>query len=218
MGVQIAGLLNSREMSENIENQEEHAKKLASFNAAFAPHFDKIRALCIFKAENKEQGEDLAQEVIVKAFNAWDKFEDQGRGVMPWINMIIKNTYINQNTKEDKHVVNRQGVRIQDDGKVDFGLERAEAVRTGLSAESAYLDKEGEEFIDQAIEELGPAFSEVVRLNVVDGLSYREIAELTGVNPNTVGTRIHRGREILREKLAERARHFGIDTDENKKK
>ena len=218
MGIQIAGLLNSKEMSENIENQVEHAERLASFNAAFLPYFDKIRAFCILKTGSKEQGEDLAQEVIVKAFKGWDNFEDQGSGIMPWVNKIINNTYINQNIKEDRHVTNREGVRIQEDGAVDFGLDRSEKVKTGLSAESAYLDKEGEEFINQAIEELGPAFSEVVRLNVVDGMSYKEIAEFTGINSSTVGTKIHRGREMLREKLAERAKDFGIEPDADDKK
>ena len=52
-----------------------------------------------------------------------------------------------------------------------------------------------------------------VYLADVEGFSYKEIAEIVGIPAGTVMSRLHRGRKLLREKLADYARELGYTTD-----
>jgi RNA polymerase sigma-70 factor (ECF subfamily) len=52
-----------------------------------------------------------------------------------------------------------------------------------------------------------------VYLADVEGFSYKEIAEIVGIPAGTVMSRLHRGRKLLREKLADYARDLGYTTD-----
>jgi RNA polymerase sigma-70 factor (ECF subfamily) len=55
-----------------------------------------------------------------------------------------------------------------------------------------------------------------VYLADVEGFSYKEIAEIVGIPAGTVMSRLHRGRKLLREKLADYARDLGYTTDGGK--
>jgi RNA polymerase sigma-70 factor (ECF subfamily) len=63
-----------------------------------------------------------------------------------------------------------------------------------------------EVIIKRCIAELEPDFSEVLVLRDVEGLSYEEITEITGLAEGTVKSRIHRARATLKSKVE---RHFG---------
>jgi RNA polymerase sigma-70 factor (ECF subfamily) len=52
-----------------------------------------------------------------------------------------------------------------------------------------------------------------VYLADVEGFSYKEIAEIVGIPAGTVMSRLHRGRKLLREKLADYARELGYTTE-----
>jgi RNA polymerase sigma-70 factor (ECF subfamily) len=52
-----------------------------------------------------------------------------------------------------------------------------------------------------------------VYLADVEGFSYKEIAEIVGIPAGTVMSRLHRGRKLLREKLADYARELGYSTE-----
>ena len=64
------------------------------------------------------------------------------------------------------------------------------------------LDREQHVMIEAALERINPIFREAVVLRDIMDLSYEEIAEVLGVSLGTVKSRILRGREALREKLA----------------
>jgi RNA polymerase sigma-70 factor (ECF subfamily) len=56
-----------------------------------------------------------------------------------------------------------------------------------------------------------------VYLADVEGFSYKEIAEIIEIPAGTVMSRLHRGRKLLREKLADYARELGYTVDKSKK-
>ena len=67
-------------MSSQMGTPEERAARLAEFELAASPHFEAIRRYCVSKAKSVQLGEDVAQEALVKAFNSWHTFVDQGSG------------------------------------------------------------------------------------------------------------------------------------------
>src|ERR687884_595175 len=80
----------------------------------------------------------------------------------------------------------------------------------GWDVEAEVLDRFAEEDIREAIENLPPAYRMTVLLADVEGFSYKEIAEITGVSKGTVMSRLFRGRRLLQKALWERARAAGF--------
>jgi len=208
-------LLITTEMSAAIENSPEHANKVAAFELVVSPFYEQIKNACISKTRNFAKGEELAQEVIFKAFKSWDSFQDQGKGVMPWINTIIKHTNISVGVKESSHEQNRQHVYVNEDGEVDFGLDKG---THAISAEDVYFEQMSSDLVRNAIEQLDEEFSEATMLSLVADWTYQEIADHLEIPVSTVGTKIFRGRALLRKLLVEQAQQYGIGLNKTNKK
>ena len=202
-------------MSAAIENSPEQAKKVAEFELVVSPFYDKIRRACVSKTRSFTKGEELAQEVIFKAFKSWDSFQDQGKGVMPWINVIIKHTNISVGVKESAHDQNRANVYVNEEGEHDFGLDKG---AHASSAEDIYFEQLSSELVRNAIEQLDPEFAEATMLSLVADWTYQEIADHLNIPVSTVGTKIFRGRAILRKLLIEQAQQYGIGLNKTNKK
>ena len=202
-------------MSAAIDISPEQAQKVAEFELVVSPFYDKIRRACISKARNFAKGEELAQEVIFKAFKSWDNFQDQGKGVMPWINKIIFNTNISVGVKESSHDLNRENVYVNDEGEPDFGLDKG---ANAASAEDVFFEHLSGEVVRNAIEQLNVEYAEATMLSLVADWTYQEIADYLKIPVKTVGTKIFRGRAILRELLTEQAQQYGIGLNQKNKK
>jgi RNA polymerase sigma-70 factor (ECF subfamily) len=72
--------------------------------------------------------------------------------------------------------------------------------------------------IKRALQEIPEEFRIAVYLADVEGFSYKEIADIVEVPAGTVMSRLHRGRKLLREKLANYAKELGYSTENKKKK
>ena len=92
-----------------------------------------------------------------------------------------------------------------------FSLDDEESPSAVMTAEVAASDRnpfqvleqaEREEIVKRALASLAPPYRAVVVLREIEGLSYEEIAEVTGLAEGTVKSRLLRGRELLRRKLA----------------
>jgi RNA polymerase sigma-70 factor (ECF subfamily) len=72
--------------------------------------------------------------------------------------------------------------------------------------------------IKRALQEIPEEFRIAVYLADVEGFSYKEIADIVEVPAGTVMSRLHRGRKLLREKLADYAKELGYSTEGKSKK
>jgi RNA polymerase sigma-70 factor (ECF subfamily) len=216
----MSDIINSPEAGAAITNSEEQQRKLADFELQVGPYFDIVRRACIGKTGNQAQGEDLAQIVILKAFRYWDSFTDQGKGPMNWLNRIIATSYISSGMAEAKHQKNRVNIKADADNDLqdDWIFDRADESQLGPSAEQVVISKMSTDEVMAVIDQIDPIFREVALLNLVDGLKYKEIAELLDIPEATVGTRVLRARGLLRSLLREKAIEYGINPDSKKKK
>jgi RNA polymerase sigma-70 factor (ECF subfamily) len=80
----------------------------------------------------------------------------------------------------------------------------------GKSAEVEALEQLPDSDIKVALHELPEEFRLAVYFADVEGFSYKEVAEILGIPPGTVMSRLHRGRKLLRESLADYARERGF--------
>jgi RNA polymerase sigma-70 factor (ECF subfamily) len=172
--------------------------KRDSFERQAEKVFPSVLGTALRLTRSREDAEDLAQEAIVRAYDAYDRFE--GANFKAWMLRIVTNLYIN------KYRQRQRGPQL---GSLD-----EEGVVEPMSAESEIPDRVlfdevvGAE-IEQALERVPEDFRLAVMLSDIEGLSYQEIADVTKVPIGTVRSRIARGRSILRKALEEYARREG---------
>ncbi len=148
---------------------------------------------------NPADAEDLVQETYLKAYRAWDSFQ-QGTNLKAWLYRILTNTFINAYRSKK-----RRPEQTDLDDVEDLYLYRRlgglEAAQMGRSAEEEVLDLFTEADVKAAIEELPENFRLAVLLADVEGFSYKEIAEILDIPIGTVMSRLHRGRKALQKAL-----------------
>ncbi|HHC07700.1 MAG TPA: sigma-70 family RNA polymerase sigma factor [Actinobacteria bacterium] len=155
---------------------------------------------------NPADAEDIVQETFLKAFRAYDSFQE-GTNLKAWLYRILTNTYINKYRRAQRRPSEVELGELQ-----DLYLFRRLGESSGAveSAEQQALDAFVDEDIIEAIESLPENFRMPVILADVEGFSYKEIAEMLDIPIGTVMSRLHRGRKALQRKLWNIAAERGI--------
>jgi RNA polymerase sigma-70 factor (ECF subfamily) len=147
---------------------------------------------------NDAEAEDVVQETYVRAFTGLDMFRgDAAFGT--WITRIAMNEALGR--------LRRQRPTVDWD---TYGANRHQAEIINFPASAANRDPEQEmvrgeigAVLEQAIDQLPVAFRVVFVARIVEGMSIEETADLFGLQPATVKTRLHRARLLLRDELDE---------------
>jgi RNA polymerase sigma-70 factor (ECF subfamily) len=160
---------------------------------------------------NQQDAEDLVQDTFAKAFNSFHQFEP-GTNLKAWLYRILTTTFINTYRKDQRRP------QISDGEVEDWQIFESASHTSdqGKSAEDEVLENIPDGDVKNALSEIPEDFRMVVYYADVEGYSYKEIAEIVGVPTGTVMSRLHRGRKLLREALADYARSRGISTDSSK--
>ena len=162
------------------------------FQELVLPHLDGALALARWLTGNREDAEDVAQEAFLRALDGIDGFA--GTSARAWIFAIVRNsawTWLRRNRPASL-------VYVDD-------LAAIEAAQAGVAApdgaaanpEAALIAAQSGARVRAAIAALAPAFREMIVLRDINGLSYREIAEISGLPAGTVMTRLARARSQL---------------------
>jgi RNA polymerase sigma-70 factor (ECF subfamily) len=189
--------------SDNLEA----AANRARFEEEALKHLDALYRTALRMTRNPSDAEDLVQDALVRAYRFYDRFEP-GTNFRAWLFKILTNTYINSYRR-------KQG-RPQENSLEDteeFFLYNQLSGDGGdrvTDVEDTVLDQLGADAIQRAIDQLPAQFRTTVQLSDVEGLSYAEIAEATGVAKGTVMSRLFRGRRQLQRALWEQARAAGF--------
>jgi RNA polymerase sigma-70 factor (ECF subfamily) len=169
-------------------------------------HLPTLMAVSSRLTRSSVESEDLVQDTLLKALRAREHFLP-GSNMRAWLLRILTNTFINRYRRGglERSVLDGPDADPLADGWV--GAATMESMRDPESgALRAILEKE----IVSALDELPEEFRLAVVLSDVEELSYREIADIMGCPIGTVMSRLHRGRRILKKRLYEHARAFGI--------
>lgn len=145
---------------------------------------------------NDAEAEDVVQETYVRAFTGLDMFRgDAAFGT--WITRIAMNEALGRLRRRrptvdwETYVGNRNQAEI-----IHFPVSAASS-----DPEKAMAQGEIRAVLEQAIDALPDAFRSVFVARVVEGMSVDETADLFGLQPETVKTRLHRARVLLRAEL-----------------
>ena len=179
----------------------------ANFSTEVMPFAPQLYAHALRMTRNAADAEDVIQESFLKAYRAYHTFE-AGTNLRAWLYRIVTNTYINKYRKTQ-----RRPDEVELDEVEDFFLYRKirdENNGANRSAEDEVLEGFVDAEITEAIEALPENFRMPVLLADVEGFSYKEIAEMTGVPIGTVMSRLHRGRKSLQKTLWKVAKDRGL--------
>ena len=188
------------------ETTSETLQKQRLFEEQALPLLDQLYGGAMRLTRNPQDAEDLIQETYLKAFSNFDSFK-QGTNLKAWLYRIMTNNYINSYRK-----AKRRPTESSADDLSDFQLYTAAGHdSTGLeSAEVAALKDMPDSTISEAMNDLPDDYRMVVYYADVEGLAYKEIAEIMDTPLGTVMSRLHRGRKLLRKALKDVAREQGI--------
>jgi RNA polymerase sigma-70 factor, ECF subfamily len=143
---------------------------------------------------------DVVQEVFLKVFRNVGHFRGQS-SLKTWIYRITVNEAHNQRRWFFRHRQREVGLEEEP----EEARSMAQVLPDGSPSPFDYVfDRERQSLIEDALSKINPSFREVVVLRDIADLSYDEIAEVLQLSLGTVKSRILRGRESLRQELANR--------------
>lgn len=165
------------------------------FEQVVLPYLQAAYELARWLCGNGHDAEDVVQESYMRAFQYFDDW--RGENARAWLLTIVRNTaftWLEQN--RPKHLVGMAPDALAAVGEREDGLDE----RAGDNPEREALAMEERTELKCAVEALEPIFREVIVLRELQDLSYREIAEVTGVPEGTVMSRLARARAELRRR------------------
>lgn len=178
----------------------------ARFERELVPHADALFNFAMHLTNyNEDDSADLVQDAYLKALRFMEKYE-AGTNPKAWLFTILKNAFINEYRKKVKLPT-----------KVDYEEIVAYHQEDDDTNFSSYMDLREEMFenmmgdeVTKAINELPEEFRTVIILCDLEDFSYEEIAQITEIPLGTVRSRLHRARNLLKEKLKTYALGLGF--------
>lgn len=170
----------------------ESRERVAQFDAVVAPHLGRAYNLARLLVRNAADAEDLVQEASLRAFRALEGFH--GGDSKTWLLVIVRNVCYT-------FLASRKRVEAQ----VEFQEEQHSESSSAVTPEASVLQSHDAASVRKAIEELPAEFREALVLREMEGMSYKEIAEITGAPVGTVMSRLARARQQLRQRLQQQA-------------
>jgi len=161
-------------------------KKEQKFLQIYELSKDKIYRICLGFMGNKVDADDLFQEVIIKVWSNIDRFRGESN-VNTWIYRITTNTALLSINKINK-------------SKSRYTVLIPEKVQTENTEELSFYTQENLKDLYQAISSLKEIDRIIISL-LFEELSYKEIAQITGISLSNVGARLNRIKKTLAKKI-----------------
>ncbi|MDX1628426.1 MAG: sigma-70 family RNA polymerase sigma factor [Fulvivirga sp.] len=190
-------------MSDKQRQSYTRVEKEKVFENEFLPHIDSMYNFAYRLTFDEDDAKDLVQDTYLKAYRFIQSFE-QGTNAKAWLFRILKNSFINDFRKKSKQPskVDYQEVESYYNSE---GVD--EAITTDLRID-AVQDMIGDE-ISNALNSLDVDFRTVIILCDLEGFKYDEMAKILDIPIGTVRSRLHRARNLLKEKLRDYAQKMG---------
>ncbi len=174
-----------------VNHEQVAASDLESrFEAEALPLLPGLFAAAQRLTRNAADAEDLVQETYLRAYRGFNQFQE-GTNLKAWLYRTVSDEDL-----EEWYLYSKM---------TDEGL--------APSAEASVIESLPDEDVREALSSLPEQFRAAVLLADVEGFSYKEISEITGVPIGTVMSRLHRGRKALEKRLWDVVRERGLVRD-----
>ena len=159
---------------------------LTNFEQVVLPHLDAAYNLARWLTRNDQDAQDAVQEACLRAFRFFPTF--RGGDARAWLMKIVRNacyTWLHANRP------------LQDAAEYDENISPPDSCTS--NPQEVVLQDDSSALLRKALEKLPPNFREVLILREIEGMSYREIADITGMPAGTVMSSLSRARGRLRQ-------------------
>ncbi len=171
-----------------IDHGESQRARLRRFEAAVMPHLDAAHDLARWLTKGDRDAEDVVQTAFLRALQFFDGFH--GDNARPWLLAIVRNTFYSW---LQKNRAQELATPFDEEVHGDAGRD------AGRDPEIDLLLRADRHLLRQALEALPVAYREAIVLRELEGLSYKEIAEIAGIPIGTVMSRLARARRHLED-------------------
>lgn len=181
------------------------ADKDAQFEREFMPLIDSLYNFAYRLTLDEDDANDLVQETYLKAYRFFDSYE-QGTNAKAWLFRILKNSFINEfrkKSKEPSKVDYNEVETFYNSDEVD------ENITVDLRVESI-SDMIGDE-VATALNSLAVDFRTIIILCDLEGFTYEEMSKILDIPIGTVRSRLHRARNLLKDRLKNYAATMGYN-------
>ena len=158
---------------------------------------DQVYRVARHLANSREDAEELVQETYARAFRSWRQFQP-GTNLRAWLLRILTNLNIDRGRRQQRAP---QTTALEAN---DYYLyDRLAESDGGVSDEDRVVERLSQDDIVTALAEVPHDFRDVVVLVDIGDFSYADAAQILDIPIGTVMSRLHRGRRILKQTLAE---------------
>jgi RNA polymerase sigma-70 factor (ECF subfamily) len=167
------------------------SRTLEEFEEATVPHLDAAFNLARHLTRDDHEAEDIVQDACLRALKYFRSF--RGGSGRAWLLQIVRHTFYTR----------RRRARRTEALLTDFDEETHVTEPGDTDPERRLHREDAGQVLRDALAELPAAAREIIVLRELEGLSYKEIARVTGVPVGTVMSRLARARERLQIALAD---------------
>jgi len=189
---------------EEVKSSYTEEQKHRIFEAEFLPHIDAMYNFAYRITYDEDSAKDLLQDTYYKAYKFIESFQ-VGTNAKAWLFRILKNSFINEFRKKNKEPAK---VDYQDVETYYNSDDVNEVITSDLRVE-VLQDMIGDE-VSNALNALAVDFRIVIILCDLEGFTYEEMSKILDIPIGTVRSRLHRARNLLREKLHTYAKSMGF--------
>jgi RNA polymerase sigma-70 factor (ECF subfamily) len=176
------------------------------FDETALVHLDALYRLALRLSHNRAEAEDLVQETCLRAFRNFHRF-NPGTNCRAWLLKILRNLFLNRTRRSGR---DEEAYAELPESSIPGP---ATISGSGGNPEDEFFQTVLHGDLDRALRSLPVVLREAVVLTDIEGLRYREVAEVVGCPIGTVMSRLARGRGLLRAALGQLAREHGYAKD-----
>jgi RNA polymerase sigma-70 factor (ECF subfamily) len=173
------------------------AGDIEAFSEIITRYHNKVFRYAYSKVYNYDEALDITQEIFVMTMEALKSFRKEAK-FSTWLFSIMVNYCKNYRKKAERFsTVALSRTNGEDEFEIPITDERQ-------NQEQEVIDRDSLRIVKEELYRLPEDYKEILILRDIEGLPYNDIARVTGINLSNVKVRIHRGRELLKKRLAER--------------
>jgi RNA polymerase sigma-70 factor, ECF subfamily len=184
------------EAETNARRIAEEARDRVRFEEEVLELADQVYRVARRLVPTREEADDLVQETYARAFRSWRSYTP-GTNLRAWLMRILTNLNIDRGRREQR----APDTRPLEEG--DYFLYNRLEETTASGDEEQIVERLSQDGVVRALSSVPHDFRDVIVLVDIGDFSYQEAAQILDIPIGTVMSRLHRGRRILKQELAE---------------
>ena len=190
-------------------------EKPLDFAAQFKASFRTLWLVAVGITGDRGGAEDVVQEAALLALGKLDKFEP-GTNFRAWMAQMVRYVALNHARKRQKHRASALGPELEETGSIASSHNES-ALRLGrhgeLPADQAFFD----DHVIKALNSVSDVARACLLLRTIEQMEYSEISKILQIPEGTAMSHVHRARQHLRERLADKFPNMPANTPAQEK-